>query len=86
MEQYKGFNIYENTRAVNKSNIISGHKWTERVDASGFTIDLIVSTGLIYKRAHRTVKLAKEEIDFALKFPFYADKFPFTAFLAEQGV
>jgi hypothetical protein len=86
MEQYKGFNIYENIRAVNKSNIISGHKWTEHVDATGFTIELITATGLIYKRAHRTVKLAKEEIDFALKFPFYADKFPFTSFLAEQGV
>jgi hypothetical protein len=74
VEQYKGFNIYANLRAIQKSNPISGHKWTEHEDACGFTIDLITATGLIYKRAHRTATLAKAEIDFTLKFPFYAEQ------------
>jgi len=73
MEFYKQFSITEKIGYVWKKNPISGYEWTEPIDKAGVTIDCSDTLpGLIYGREHRSVAAAKAEIDYVLKFPFFA--------------
>ena len=65
--EYKGGVIGRNTKSVDKKNKISGHEWTEQEWAGGYTVSGIRGIGCL--EVFRSVKLAKEAIDFYTKFP-----------------
>jgi hypothetical protein len=64
---YKGFVIGPDSKTVWKRNPISGHEWSEQVPKAGFTVK---GHGIGCTQNFRTVKAAKDMIDFVVKFGF----------------
>lgn len=73
-ETYNGFRIIPVLVFKEHKNEISGHSWMECIGTTkqSCTIQKIGDAKLIYTREHTSIKKAKAEIDFAIKFPFKA--------------
>ena len=63
--EYRGYNIWPNSKSVNKHNPINGHSWTEQKLTAGFYISgpkMRLTTNNF-----KTVEIAKEWVDFLIK-------------------
>ena len=65
--EHRGYIIGPDSKTVWKRNKDSGHEWPEQVPKSGFTVK---GVGIPCTQNFRTVKSAKEMIDFTIKFGF----------------
>lgn len=61
---YKGYRIFRNSISIPKYNPISGHHWTEQKIQNSY---YIVGFGSFISDTYRTVKKAKEHIDYLSK-------------------
>jgi hypothetical protein len=63
--KYRGYSINPNLKRINNKNELSGHEWSEYEQISGFAIH---GPKILPKTEFKTVKKAKEYIDWFIKF------------------
>lgn len=64
-EKYKGYVLQPIYKRIDKKNKISGHEWTEHKEIGGLNV---YGKGAFSSNIYKTVKSAKEYIDFLIKF------------------